>query len=110
MNLRTNFTHIEPTESLKSKIEEKAMKLNKFFNGRFDINWTCSTEKDQHISHVTVSGAKKTFNATSKKDDLYKTFDDVIGKLEKQIGKTKEMSKDHLHHKHEIDLQENIED
>ena len=108
MNLQINFQHMDSTEALKEKIQSKADKLKKFFNGRFDVSWTVSVDKSGHHSNVTILCGGLSVNAQSTKDDLYKTFDDVIHKLEKQLLKHKSQLKDKIHHKHEINTVHSI--
>lgn len=99
MNLQINFHQIDSTEAIKAKIESKCSKLNKFFEGHFDVKWTCSTGKEGHHSHAIIAGNGFTINADSTKDDLYKTFDDVITKVERQLSKKKTQMKDKIHSK-----------
>ena len=105
MNLKIKFHQIDSTEAIKNKITEKCEKLGKFFEGHFDVNWTCSTGKEGHHSHAIVAGKGFTINAESTRDDLYKTFDDVITKIEKQLSKRKSQMKDKIHHKHDDKVQ-----
>lgn len=98
MNLQINFHQMESTPAIKEKIQKKSEKLKKFFNGKFDINWTCAVDKAGHHSQVTVGCDGFTLNAESVRDDLYKTFDDVIEKLEKQLNKKKSLARNHIHH------------
>lgn len=97
MNLQIIFTHLEPTDAIKGQIEKKSKKFEKYFHRNFDLKWTCSVEKDEHTSHVILSGEGFVFNARSTKDLLYKTFDDVIAKLEKQVSKKMTQRHDHIH-------------
>jgi putative sigma-54 modulation protein len=101
MNLKINFNHMESTDAIKEKITGKAEKLTKYFDGKFDVTWTVSADKAGHHSHVTVACAGFTANADSTKDDLYKTLDDVLHKVEKQLQKHKSQMKDKIHHKHD---------
>lgn len=101
MNLQINFQHMDSTEAIKDKIHSKADKLKKFFDGKFDVKWTVSVDKSGHHSHVIVSYDGLVVNAVSTKDDLYKTLDDAIHKVEKQLTKYKSQLKDNIHHKHE---------
>lgn len=101
MNLQINFHQIDSTPAIKEKIENKCEKLKKFFDGKFDVKWTCSTGKDGHHSHAIITANGFTVNADSTKDDLYKTFDDVLSKIEKQLSKKKTKMKDKIHHKHQ---------
>jgi putative sigma-54 modulation protein len=104
MNLQINFHQIDSTEAIKQKIQSKCEKLNKFFEGSFDIKWTCSTGKEGHHSHAIIAGNGFTINADSTKDDLYKTFDDVITKVERQLSKKKVQMKDKIHRKHDLNI------
>lgn len=104
MNLQINFHQIESTPAIKDKIKKKCEKLKKFFDGNFDVKWTCSTGKEGHHSHVIVAANGFTVNADSIKDDLYKTFDDAVSKIEKQLAKKKTQMKDKIHHKHDQEV------
>lgn len=101
MKVEINFHQLESTPAIKDMVEHKSKKLSKFFEGSFDLKWTLSTGKEGHHSHALLASDGFTLNADSTKDDLYKTFDDVIVKLEKQLAKKKNMAKDHIHRKRE---------
>ena len=101
MNITMNFHQLEATPSIKEVVEKKSEKLKKFFEGDFDLKWTFSAGKEGHHTHALLASDGFTLNADSTKDDLYKTFDDVVSKLEKQLLKKKNMAKDHIHHKHQ---------
>jgi putative sigma-54 modulation protein len=99
MNLKTAYRHLESTPSIEEKIQRKAKKLKKYFNGKIDVDWTCSVEKGKHCSEVKVSGDSFTFHATAEDANLYHTFDGVLNKLEKQLSKKKDQMKDKMHRK-----------
>lgn len=101
MKLEMNFHQLESTPAIKEMIEHKSQKLAKFFDGAFEVKWTVEAGKQGHHSHVLLAADGFTLNADSTKDDLYKTFDDVVLKLEKQLNKKKSMAKDHIHRKRE---------
>jgi len=100
MNLKINFHQVDSTPTIKEMISKKSEKLSKYFNGKFDVNWTCSMGREGHHSHVQLTCNGFTVNADSTLPDLYKTFDAVVGKLEKQLAKKKDKSREHIHHKH----------
>ena len=106
MKLNINFDSIESTPAIKEKIEKKAAKLKKFFDGGFDVNWTCSADKSGHHSKVHINYKGFSVNADSTKDDLYKTFDDALTKLEKQLAKHKDQLKDKIHRESEVNFQD----
>lgn len=99
MNLKTAYRHLESTPSIEDKIQQKAKKLKKYFNGKIDVDWTCSVESGLHCSEVKVSGDSFSFHASSEDANLYHTFDNVLTKLEKQLQKKKDQMKDKLHRK-----------
>lgn len=99
MEIKISYRHIESTLAIEEKVEQKAKKLKKFFNGKMFVDWTCSVEGDVHCSDVKVSGDHFSYHVTSKDKTLYKTFDDALGKIEKQLVKHKEQTRDKLHRK-----------
>ena len=99
MKVTINFHQLESTPSIKEMVEKKSEKLKKFFDGSFDVRWTVSAGKEGHHAHVLLASDGFTLNVDSYKDDLYKTFDDAVAKLEKQLTKKKSMAKDHIHRK-----------
>lgn len=97
MNVIMNFHQLEPTDAIKEVVEKKSGKLKKFFDGAFEVKWTMSAGKEGHHSHAMITGDGLKINADSVKDDLYKTFDEVVAKLEKQLSKKKNIDKNHIH-------------
>ena len=89
MGVIVNYKNLEQTESLGQKIEEKSSKLNKFFNSEPKIEWTCHVEHNDQISELNVSGDGQQFHASSSADSLYKTFDENVRKVVRQIKKKK---------------------
>ena len=55
-----------------------------------NVHWVCSFEKDLHTSEVKVTGSHFACHASAQNENLYKTFDDAIEKLEKQLSKRKD--------------------
>lgn len=97
MKLNITYRHLDPTPAIKAKITEKATHLKKFFHGKIEISWVCSIENKIHRSSVNVHASHNYFHAEAKSDNLYKTFDEVIEKLERQIMKKDSKAKDKIH-------------
>lgn len=88
MNLTVSFKHLEHTPALDEKIKEKAAKLEKFLDGDMNVKWMCRVDGHQQSSEVEITGFRgEPIFASSTADDLYKTFDDVVQKLSRQIKK-----------------------
>lgn len=97
MKVSISFKHMDSSPAVEEKINEKLERLGKFFGGEFSVEWSCSASKDVHASEVYVSASHHKFHAHSEKDNLYKTIDEAVEKLERQMSKEAEMQKDKIH-------------
>jgi putative sigma-54 modulation protein len=96
MKIVTSFKHMEHTPSLDQKIEEKSQKLKKYLNGNFEVQWTCYVRDDgAHCADIKLLGPTFEYHANAHSDRLYKTLDQAISKIEKQVQKKKSKFKDH---------------
>lgn len=94
MKVEIKFMHLEMTEALENKIYEKSERLMKYYpNLSPSFKWTCSVSNGEHHAELRVICPRHQYLAHAKTNSLYKTFDQVINKLEKQIVKNKEVSK-----------------
>ncbi|HHW69053.1 MAG TPA: ribosome-associated translation inhibitor RaiA [Tenericutes bacterium] len=82
---------IEITESIRSYIEEKIGKLNKYLENPSDLtaNVVARIANREHIIEVTIPSKKIILRAESRTNDLYSAIDLVSEKLERQIRKNK---------------------
>ncbi len=101
MNLTISFKHLEHTPSLDQKIRSKSEKLEKYFDGKFSVKWTCYVKEKKHYAEIDVSGPRVAYHATADSDNLYKSLDKVIHKIERQLSKKKQIGKNHIHRKPE---------
>ncbi len=92
MNLQITFKNFDHTLSLDSLIKKKSKKLEKFFANTVNINWTCCTDSGEHYTEVKVSGfAGPEILARAKSENMYKTIDLVVKKLEQQLRKKRKV-------------------
>lgn len=82
--------HLEHTPALDERIKEKTAKLEKFFDGKGHVKWHCYVKNGEHYSEVSYFGPNCEYHAKACADNLYKTFDMVIEKIEKQVHKKKD--------------------
>src|SRR3989338_7191488 len=99
MQVSTTFKNIEHTESLDQKIQEKSTKLKKYFHGKINVHWVCWVEDINHWAEVLVTGDQVKIHAKAKTDGLYKTLDEVVKKVEKQLEKKNTKVKAKIHRK-----------
>jgi ribosomal subunit interface protein len=98
MKLSITCKNFDTTGSIKQKIEEKSEHLHKFEHGDIRVRWVCSVNNHIHKSEVSVDSDHGHFHASAEDDNLYKTFDEVIPKLEKQLSKKKIDRLHSIHH------------
>ena len=97
MNVTITFLHLEHTEALDQRIEEKTVKLEKLFESGTTVKWTCYVKEGQHYAELAVAGTSLHHHAIAHTDNLYKTIDLVVDKLFKQVNKHKEKRQSKLH-------------
>lgn len=87
MTIKITGRKIEVTEGLKSYIEKKISKLERYFSESATVNITISVQKDRHIVEVTIFQDSMIFRAEVANDDMYAAIDKVEDVLERQIRK-----------------------
>ena len=95
MNLNITGRHFEITPPLKKHIENKFTKIMSHFDDVINVNFILSVEKLNNIVDVTVQLPHLDINAKATNNDMYKSIDLVISKLDRQVIKYKEKYKDH---------------
>jgi ribosomal subunit interface protein len=76
---------MDHTPALDQVIRDKSTKFTKWFGPQTDIKWTCWMEGVDHCSEVTIHSGNQEFFAKAHADDLYKTFDLIIHKIQNQL-------------------------
>ena len=89
MNLNITGKDFELTDSIKSYINEKIGKLEKYFGSDFDAVATLKIEGNNQVAEIRVNIASETFKAATASKDLYASVDKDIEILEGQIRKSK---------------------
>lgn len=85
------------TPALKEMVEKKISKVEKFFGPEVDAKATLSVQKNKQKIEVTIPFNGVILRAEEASDDMYKSIDLVVSKLERQIRKqrTKLSRKNH---------------
>jgi len=90
--MRINFTarHYKPSERLKEYAQNEVKRLEKYYDGIIDCDIILDYQKDIQIAEimVTVYGTKLTVK--EKTEDIYKSIDSAVEKLERQLKRYKE--------------------
>jgi putative sigma-54 modulation protein len=95
MNLHINFKHIQPDELIKEFIQVKSESLTRYFEGKININWTLSAEKQNRIAHGHLLGNSMDYFGEGTSHDLKVSIGIAMEKIEKQVRKHKEIITSH---------------
>ncbi|MBR1568911.1 MAG: ribosome-associated translation inhibitor RaiA [Lachnospiraceae bacterium] len=89
MNYIISGKNIEVTEGLKSAVEDKLDKLDKYFTDETDVQVTFSVEKDRQKIEVTIPVKGSVIRAEQVSDDMYVSIDLVEEIIERQVNRYK---------------------
>ena len=89
MNFIITGKNIDVTEGLKTAIEEKIGKLEKYFTPDTEVHVTLSVEKERHKIEVTIPVKGNIIRAEQVSNDMYVSVDLVEEIIEKQMKKYK---------------------
>jgi len=87
MRVHLNARNYDVSARLKSIIEKKLSKLNKFFDDDVDAYVTLLVERQEHIMEITIPFNGMMLRAERSCSDFYSAIDDVLEVLERQINK-----------------------
>ena len=89
MNIIIAGKNIEVTDGIKSAVENKLSKLERYFNADTEVNVTLSVEKDRQKIEVTIPVKGNIIRSEQVSNDMYVSIDLVEEILERQIKKYK---------------------
>jgi putative sigma-54 modulation protein len=95
VNVEVFAKNIELTEAIKSYIEKKVSKLDRFIKEidetRFDVTYskTARNVNERHSAQITLHGPGFILRAEERSDDLYAAIDLVMDKILRQIERYK---------------------
>ena len=97
MKLKITFKHLDHTPALDERIREKSEKFEKYFQGNTTVQWFCWVHNDEHWAEIKVHGPKFDFFAKAYADNMYKSLDLVVDKMERQVEKQKDQKRNKMH-------------
>ena len=85
MNYIISGKNIEVTEGLRSAVQDKLSKLEKYFADDASVQVTFSVEKDRQKIEVTIPMKGHIIRAEQVSDDMYVPIDLVVEVIERQV-------------------------
>lgn len=95
MQITTTFRHMEPSEALKSYVNEKIERVKKYIDEPIVTQAYLTVEKIRHIAEITLTAKGVTIKASEASNDMYASIDVVADKIERQLRRYKERLKGH---------------
>ena len=92
MKFNIHGKKIDVTESIKSYIEEKIGRLDKYFENPDDVTATAVIKlrgREEQVVEITINANKFILRGEESHKDLYASIDKVSDKIERQIRKNK---------------------
>lgn len=89
MNLVISGKNLDITEGLRSAVEDKIGKLERYFNDSTEVHVTMSTEKNRQKIEVTIPMKGSIIRAEEVSSDMYVSIDLVEEVIERQLRKYK---------------------
>ena len=94
MQTSVTFKNLDPSDHLKSYVGDKLDRFDKFLDNPAEANVVLAVEKFRHIAEINISGDRLSIIGKEETIDMYSAIDMVLDKLEKQIKKNKEKTRE----------------
>jgi len=98
MKIHITGRHLRLTKAIRTYVEEKVSKAQKYFSHIIWAQVSVSVEKRAHQAEIVIHASKQTFRALAKAATVYAAVDLASDKIDTQLRKYKERLKEH--HKH----------
>lgn len=98
MNINITFKQFEPSEHIKKYARRRFEKILKFLSNQEDItevNVTMSVDKFRQKVEAVITSGQMHVTANEESEDMYSSIDMVLDKVESQLRKVREKSKEH---------------
>ncbi|MFQ5824640.1 MAG: ribosome hibernation-promoting factor, HPF/YfiA family [bacterium] len=99
--MRINFTarHFKAPEKLKEYAEKKVQRLKRYYDGIIDCEIILDYEKLNQVAEISAKVYGQRLVAIEKSEDIFKSIDLAVDKLERQLKKFKEKLRNHGNYK-----------
>jgi putative sigma-54 modulation protein len=95
MNISVTFRNSEGENWQKTYVEERIVKLKKYLDAPAEAHIILSTEKFRNVVEINLSANGWNVNAKEESKDIHTAVDSCIDKIEKQLKKLREKTREH---------------
>jgi len=94
MQTSVTFKNIDPSDHLKTYVGDKLNRFDKYLYNPAEANVVLSVEKFRHIAEISIAGDRLNLNGKEETEDMYSAIDMALDKIEKQIKKSKQKTRE----------------
>ena len=94
MQTSVTFKNLDSSDNLRSYVADKLDRFDKYLYNPAEANVVLSVEKFRHIAEINISGDRLNINGKEETENMYAAIDMVLDKLESQIKKNKEKTRE----------------
>lgn len=93
--MRITFTarHFRPSERLKNHAHTEVLRLKKYYDGILDVEVVLDYVKQQQVAEILAKVYGTRLTVVEQSEDMYKSINLAVEKLERQLKKYKEKRK-----------------
>ncbi|MEK6772263.1 MAG: ribosome-associated translation inhibitor RaiA [Pseudomonadota bacterium] len=95
MQINVSGHQMEITEPLRDYVNEKIGRIQKHFDHVTNTNVVLHVEKNRHRAEATIHAKGAALHADAEGADMYAALDTLADKLDRQVLKHKEKTRDH---------------
>ena len=95
MQIELTGHHLDITPAIRNFVNEKFKRLERHFDHVINTHVVLTVEKVRHQAEASMLVSRNKIFANATADDMYVAIDELINKLDRQIVKHKEKTKDH---------------
>ena len=95
MNISVTFRNNEGESWQKTYVEERILKLKKYLDAPAETHIILSMEKFRNVVEINLSANGWNVNAKEEAKDMHMAVDNCIDKIEKQLKKQREKTREH---------------
>ncbi len=90
MQVNITFRGMDSTESLKAYVKEKIEHVEKYFDRPVEAHAVLSLERYLQHADVTITAGHYVLRGRVKSEDMYKSIDEAMDKIERQLRRYKD--------------------
>ena len=94
MQISVTFKNLPPSEHLKTYVKEKLDRFDRLLDNPAEASVVLSVEKFRHIAEINITGDRLNLIGKEEINDMYSAIDMVMDKLEKQLKKGKQKTRE----------------